>query len=73
VWPEQRNGCRQATYGRLGVHVFASWRAVVRAANSRIAREHRHSAAMREARKQLYREMLGCHQRHRDLVFTFRL
>jgi hypothetical protein len=27
----------QVTYGRLRVHVFASWRDVVRAANGRIA------------------------------------
>src|SRR6476620_8293370 len=31
----------QGTYGRLGVHVFASWRDVVRAANGHIARKHR--------------------------------
>ena len=40
----------QATYGRLRVHVFASWRDVVRAANGRIATKHRRGAAMREAR-----------------------
>jgi hypothetical protein len=59
----------QATYGRLDVHVSASWRA----ANGRIAREHLRGAAMREARKQLYRERLGCHQRYQELVLTFRL
>ncbi|WP_298277568.1 hypothetical protein [uncultured Bradyrhizobium sp.] len=63
----------QGTYDRLRVHVFASWRDVVRAANTRIAKKHRCGLAMREARKRFYREMLGCHQRHQELVRTFRL
>jgi hypothetical protein len=63
----------QGAYDRLRVHVFASWRDVVRAANTRIASKHRRSAAMREARKRFYRDMLGCHQRHQELVRTFRL
>ena len=62
-----------ATYSRLGVHVFASWRDVVRAARTRIARRHRRDTAMREARKRFYRDMLACHARHQDLVRTFRL
>lgn len=63
----------QGAYDRLRVHVFASWRDVVRAANTRIARKHRRDPAMREARKRFYREMLGYHQRHQELVLTFRL
>ena len=63
----------QGTYDRLRVHAFASWRDVVRAANGRIAKMHRRTRAMREARKRLSREMLGCRQRHQDLVRTFRL
>jgi hypothetical protein len=63
----------QGTYDRLRVHVFAPWRDVVRAANTRIAKKHRRGRAMREARKRFYREMLGCHQRHQELVRTFRL
>ncbi|CAX24285.1 conserved protein of unknown function [Methylorubrum extorquens DM4] len=63
----------QGAYDRLRVHVFASWRDVVRAANTRIASKHRRDPAMREARKRFYRDMLGCHQRHQDLVLTFRL
>jgi hypothetical protein len=63
----------QATYERLRVHAFASWRDVVRAANGRIAKQHRRAPAMKEARKRFYCEMLGCHQRHQDLVRTFRL
>lgn len=63
----------QATYERLRVHAFASWRDVVRAANGRIAKKHRRAPAMKEARNRFYCEMLGCHQRHQDLVRTFRL
>ena len=63
----------QGTYDRLRVHVFASWRDVVRAANTRPAPKQRRGAAMSDARKRFYREMLGCHQRHQELVRTFRL
>lgn len=63
----------QGTYDRLRVHAFASWHDVVRAANGRIAKMHRIARAMREARKRLSREMLGCRQRHQDFVRTFRL
>ena len=63
----------QGTYERLRVDAFASWRDVVRAANGRIAKKHRRAPAMKEARKRFYCEMLGCHQRHQDLVRTFRL
>jgi len=63
----------QGTYGRLRVHVFASWRDVARAANGRIAKEHRRAQAMKEARKRFYREMLACHARHQELVVAFRL
>jgi len=45
----------------------------VRAANTRIAKKHRRGLTMREARKRFYREMLECHQRHQELVRTFRL
>jgi hypothetical protein len=63
----------QGTYERLRVHVFASWRTVVRAANGRIGKKHGRGPAMREARKRFYRDMLDCHQRHQELVVTFRL
>ena len=59
----------EATYSRLGVHVHAPWRAVVRAARSRIAKQHRRDPA----RKRFYSEILACHARHQDLVRTFRL
>jgi hypothetical protein len=63
----------EAIYSRLGVHVHASWRAVVRAARSRIAKQHRHDPALRQARKRFYCKMLACHARHQHLVRTFRL
>jgi hypothetical protein len=61
----------EAIYSRLGVHVHASWRAVVRAARSRIAKHH--DPALRQARKRFYCKMLACHARHQHLVRTFRL
>jgi hypothetical protein len=61
----------EAIYSRLGVHVHASWRAVVRAARSRIAKQHRHDPALRH--KRFYCKMLACHARHQHLVRTFRL
>jgi hypothetical protein len=45
----------------------------VRAANGRIAKEHRRAQAMKEARKRFYREMLACHARHQELVVAFTL
>jgi hypothetical protein len=63
----------EAIYSRLGVHVYASWRAVVRAARSRMAKQHRHDPALKQPRKGFYREMLACHARHQHLVRTFRL
>ena len=63
----------QGTYGRLRVHAFASWRDVVRAANGRIASRHRRGPAMSEERKRFYREMIGYHQRHQELVLAFQL
>jgi len=63
----------EAAYLRLGVHVHAPWRAVVRAARSRIAKQHRHDPALKPARKRFYCEMLACHARHQHLVRAFRL
>ena len=37
------------------------------------SRNHRRDPAMREERKRFYREMLGCHERHQELVLTLRL
>ena len=44
----------EATYSRLGVYVHAPWRVVVRAARSRIAKQHRHDPALKQARKRFY-------------------
>jgi hypothetical protein len=63
----------EATYSRLGVYVHAPWRVVVRAARSRIAKQHRHDPALKQARKRFYSEILACHARHQHLVRTFRL
>lgn len=61
------------TYSRLGVHVRASHRAVVRAAHRKIALPHRRDPAKREARKAFYRRMLEEHRQNQDLVLAFRL
>jgi hypothetical protein len=45
----------------------------VRAARSRIAKQHRHDPALKQARKRFYSEMLACQARHKHLVRTFRL
>lgn len=63
----------EAIYARLGVYVHAPWRAVVRAARSRIAKQHRHDPAPKQARKRFYCELLACHARHQHLVRMFRL
>jgi hypothetical protein len=62
-----------ATYQRLHLHVFASWRDVVRAASTRLAADARHDPARRPARKQFYREMLRHHRESQRIVHRFRL
>ncbi|CAM5299609.1 hypothetical protein AFEL58S_00423 [Afipia felis] len=62
-----------ATYQRLGVHVFASWRDVIRAASTRLAANARHDPARRPSRKQFYREMLRHHRDAQQIVHRFRL
>jgi hypothetical protein len=61
------------TYLRLGVTVWASDRAVIRAARRKLARSARRDPAKREARKRFYREMLKHHANARRLVAEFRL
>ena len=51
------------TYDRLGLHVSASNRDVIRAARKVIARQHRRDPSKRAARKQFYRDMLREHER----------
>ena len=61
------------TYARLGVHVWATPREVVRAARCKIAAPHRCDPVKRETRKAFYRRMLKEHRQHQDLVLAFRL
>ncbi|MFZ5693265.1 MAG: hypothetical protein ACOY5F_18685 [Pseudomonadota bacterium] len=61
------------TYHRLNVHVFASWRDVIRAASTKLKREARRDPARRDARKVFYREMLRHHRDAQELVRAWRL
>lgn len=61
------------TYHRLNVHVFASWRDVVRAASTRLTHEALRDPAKRAARKVFYREMLRHHRDAQELVRVWRL
>lgn len=61
------------TYCRLDVHVLAPWRAVIRAARTRLAPASRRDPDRREARKAFYREMLQHHRDAQQIVHRFRL
>ncbi len=61
------------TYLRLGITVWDSDRAVIRAARRKLARSARRDPAKREARKRFYREMLEHHANAQRLVAEFRL
>lgn len=61
------------TYHRLNVHVFASWRKVVRAAAGKLNRSARRDPTKRSARKLFYREMLRHHRDAQELVHAWRL
>ncbi|NWG24490.1 MAG: hypothetical protein HXY30_08785 [Pseudorhodoplanes sp.] len=61
------------TYLRLDVTVWASDRAVIRAARRKLARSARRDPAKREVRKRFYREMLEHHANAQHLVAEFRL
>ncbi len=61
------------TYLRLGVHVHASWRDVVRAAANKLIRQARRDPAKRDRRKAFYREMLGHHRQTQEIVPVWRL
>lgn len=56
-----------STYCRLGLHVAASWRDVVRATNRKIVKKHRRDPQSREGRKKFYRIMLQYHSDARTL------
>lgn len=62
-----------ATYLRLDIHVWASDRAVIRAAWRRLDRSALGDRARRDARKRFYREMLRHHADTRQFVAHFRL
>jgi hypothetical protein len=61
------------TYLRLGVTVWTSDRAVIRAARRKLTRSARSDPSKREARKRFYREMLEHHANAQRLVAEFRL
>jgi hypothetical protein len=61
------------TYLRLDVPVWASNRAVIRAARRKLTRSARRDPTKREARKRFYREMLEHHANAQRLVAEFRL
>lgn len=61
------------TYLRLGITVWDSDRAVIRAGRRKLARSARRDPAKREARKQFYREMLEHHASAQRLAAEFRL
>jgi hypothetical protein len=62
-----------ATYQRLSVTVFASNRAVIKAASRKLKCKARFARKHRTARHAFYREMLACHRAALDLVIRFRL
>lgn len=61
------------TYQRLGVHVYAKPREVIRAARKKITPSSLYSRQFRDGRHAYYRAMLRHHKDARDLVNTFRL
>jgi len=61
------------TYLRLDVTVWASDRAVIRAARRKLTRTAQRDPAKREARKRFYREMLAHHANTQRLVAELRL
>ncbi|MBK5959506.1 hypothetical protein CCR97_15015 [Rhodoplanes elegans] len=62
-----------STYLRLDIIVWASDRAVIRAARRKLARSAQRDPAKREARKRFYREMLEHHANAQRLIAEFRL
>lgn len=62
-----------ATYLHLGLTVWDSNRAVVRAARRKLARSALRDPASRDSRKRFYRDMLGHHADAQQLVMQFRL
>lgn len=61
------------TYQRLNVSIWASDRAVIKAARTKIDKSHRKGLQMRSQRKVFYRSMLYYHHKAQELANTFRL
>jgi hypothetical protein len=61
------------TYLRLDITVHDGWRAVVRAAATKLTPEARRDPARREARHRFYRQMLEYHRGAQDIVADWRL
>jgi hypothetical protein len=61
------------TYLRLDITVHDGWRAVVRAASSKLTRQALRDPDRRTARKDFYRQMLAYHRQAREIVATWRL
>jgi len=61
------------TYLRLHLPVDASWRAIVRAADSRLAPHSYRDASKRQARRDFYRTMIAHHTKAQSLVREYRL
>ena len=61
------------TYLRLGIVVHDGWRAVIRAAASKLTRQARRDPAHRDTRHRFYRQMLAHHREAQRLVRTWRL
>ncbi|EFI53000.1 hypothetical protein [Afipia sp. 1NLS2] len=61
------------TYLRLAITVHDGWRAVIRAAASKLTREARRDPGHRDARHRFYRQMLAHHREAQRLVSTWRL
>jgi len=62
-----------STYHRLGVHVYDSDLAVIRAAAGKLDPKVRRQPAFRQSRKDFYREMLDHHRKAQELVARWRL
>jgi hypothetical protein len=61
------------TYCRLGVHIYATPREVIKAASRRLKPHARYSQTYRKSRHKFYRDMLRYHAHDQDMARHFRL
>lgn len=61
------------TYRRLGVHIYASNREVIRAAQKKLHPIFHYDRDVREQRHRFYREILSQHHQARAIAEEFRL